>query len=113
MLVLLGCSAASPAPTRPAGARLEIVEGTPATLADGSVVDVKGVGYAHLEDGKNLSTCTLVVRRGGAHAEVVLAREHGGSDPESSGAALGWEFTLEVADPYRRPSRVVVEARKL
>ncbi len=93
--------------------RLELVEGTPITLGDGTVVDIKGVGYAHLADSKNLSTCTLVLRRGSEQAEVSLAREHGGSDPESSGAALGWKFTLEVADPYRRPSRAVVAAQKL
>ena len=92
--------------------QIEIVEGSPVKLADGTLVDVKGVGYAHLADSKNLSTCTLVVQRGGAREEVGLAREHGGSDPESSGSALGWVFTLEMADPYRRPSRVVVEARK-
>ena len=90
--------------------RLELVEGTPTTLADGTVVDIKGIGYAHLADSKNLSSCTLVLRRGAEHAEVPLAREHGGSDPESTGGALGWDFTLEVADPYRRPSRAVILA---
>ena len=90
--------------------RLELVEGTPQTLTDGTVVDIKGVGYLHLADSKNLSTCTLVLRRGTDRAELPLAREHGGSDPESSGDALGWEFTLEVADPYRQPSRAVIVA---
>ena len=113
MFFLLGCATAPPPAAPRPGIRLEIVEGTPTTLSDGTIVDVKGVGYAHLEDSKNLSTCTLLVRRGGEQAEVPLAREHGGSDPESSGAALGWKFTLEVADPYRRPSRVVILAREL
>jgi len=90
--------------------RLELTEGTPFTLSDGTVVDIKGIGYMHLADSKNLSTCTLVLRRGTEHAELPLAREHGGGDPESSGDALGWEFTLEVADPYRRPSRAVILA---
>jgi hypothetical protein len=99
---------------RPAGAvRLELVEGTPTTLDDGTVVDVKGVGYMHLSESNNLSSCTLVLRRGGAPVELPLAREHGGSDPESSGDALGWVFKLEVADPYRKPARVVVEVKKL
>ena len=109
---LLACGATAPPPTTTPGVRLEIVEGTPVTLADGTTVAVRGVGYAHLEDSKNLSTCTLVVERGGAREEVALAREHGGSDPESSGSALGWTFALELADPYRKPSRVVVNARK-
>ena len=90
--------------------RLELVEGTPVTLEDGTVVEIKGVGYAHMSDSKNLSSCTVVLRRGSDIAEVPLAREHGGSDPESSGTALGWELTLEVADPYRRPSRAVILA---
>jgi len=94
--------------------RLELVEGTPTTLPDGIVVEVKGVGYMHLADSKNLSSCTLVLRRGAEQqTELPLAREHGGSDPESSGDALGWRFTLEVADPYHRPSRATVEAEKL
>ena len=90
--------------------RLELVEGTPQTLTDGTVVAVKGIGYMHLAESKNLSSCTLVVRRGEAVTEVPLAREHGGDDPESSGSALGWDFTLEVADPYRKPSRAVIVA---
>lgn len=94
----------------PSTQRLELTEGTPLTLADGTVVDIKGVGYLHLADSKNLSTCTVVLRRRTEHAEVPLAREHGGSDPESSGGALGWELTLEVADPYHRPSRAVILA---
>ena len=90
--------------------RLELVEGTPTTLTDGTVVDIKGVGYAHMSDSKNLSSCTLVLRRGTEAMELPLAREHGGSDPESSGGALGWEFTLEVANPYSRPSSAVILA---
>jgi len=111
---LLGCGAATP-PSAPSTAtiRLELVEGTSQTLQDGTVVDVKGVGYAHLPDDKNLSSCTLVLRRGNEHTELPLAREHGGADPESSAPALGWEFSLEVSDPYRRPARAVVDARKL
>lgn len=90
--------------------RLELVEGTPTTLSDGTVADVRGIGYLHLPDGKNLSTCTVVLSRGGERAEVPLAREHGGPDPESSGGALGWQLTLELADPYRRPPRAVIVA---
>ncbi len=93
--------------------RLELVEGTPQTLADGTTVAVKGIGYAHMSDDKNLSSCTLVLERGGEHAELPLAREHGGADPESAAPALGWSFTLEVADPYHRPARVTVNTRKL
>jgi hypothetical protein len=111
LIVVFGCAASAPAAERPAAnQRLELVEGTPTTLDDGTVVEIKGVGYAHLDDSKNLSSCTLVLRRGSAAAEVPLAREHGGSDPESSGSALGWQFTLEVADPYRRPARAVILA---
>ena len=111
---LIACGAAGPAPgAAPAGAKLEIVEGKPATLSDGTVVAVADVTYAHLEDSKNLSLCKLVVRRDGKTVELPLAREHGGSDPASAGSALGWEFTLEVADPYSKPSRVITRIRKL
>ena len=112
-LFMLGCGAATPPPAAPAAARLELVEGTPQTLSDGTVVNIKGIGYLHMSDSKNLSSATLVLSRGAEHVELPLAREHGGSDPESSAPALGWSFTLEVADPYHRPSRAVVEARKL
>jgi hypothetical protein len=113
-IFVLACGG-TPAPvTRPTTQqRLELVEGTPTTLPDGLVVEVKGVGYMHLADSKNLSSCTLVLRRGTEQSELPLAREHGGSDPESSGDALGWRFTLEVADPYHRPSRATVAAEKL
>lgn len=106
------CGGATATATAPAahGERLEIVEGTPVTLADGTVVEVKRIGYMHVEDDRDLSRCILVLHRGSAHAELPLAREHGGRDPESSGGALGWEFSLEVADPYRRPPRVVILA---
>jgi hypothetical protein len=114
LLVVLGCSAAAPPPAPAArGARLELVEGTPATLADGTVVDVSGVAYTYSDDSRHQSSCTLVVTRDGQRVVVPLAREHGGSDPESSGRAHGWVFTLEVADPYRRPRRVVTRVRKL
>jgi hypothetical protein len=110
-IVLLGCATTPATPERPVSSqRLELVEGTPTTLTDGTVVDIKGVGYAHMDDSKNLSSCTLVLRRGSEAVELPLAREHGGSDPESSGSALGWQFTLEVADPYTRPSRAVILA---
>ena len=102
------------APARPPdGPQVEIVEGTPTTLADHTRLEVTHVGYAHLVESKNLSTCTLIVERDGRRVELPLAREHGGSDPESSGSALGWRFTLEMADPYSRPSRVFVRVRKL
>ena len=110
-MLLVACATTSPAPERPMSSqRLELTEGTPTTLADGTVVDIKGVGYLHLADSKNLSSCTLVLSRGTEHAELPLAREHGGSDPESSGGALGWELTLEVADPYHHPPRAVILA---
>src|SRR5215207_8855495 len=111
LMILVSCATANSPVKRPADAqRLELVEGTPTTLGDGTVVEIKGILYAHMADGKNLSSCMLVLRRGSEHAELPLAREHGGSDPESSGSALGWDLTLEVADPYRRPSRAVILA---
>lgn len=111
LIVVLGCAASTPAPEQTMSSqRLELVEGTPTTLTDGTVVEIKGVGYAHMSDSKNLSSCTLVLRRGSEVTELPLAREHGGSDPESSGTALGWQFTLEVANPYSRPSRAVILA---
>ena len=111
LVFLLACGGAGPPPAHAVNTQhLELVEGTPIALADGTVIEIKGVGYAHLDDSKNLSSCTLVLHRGSEHADLPLAREHGGSDPESSGSALGWEFTLEVADPYRRPSRAVILA---
>jgi hypothetical protein len=113
LIWLFACATTStpePQMPPPQQQRLELTEGTPMTLADGTVLEIRGVGYMHLADSKNLSSCTAVLRRGTEHAEVPLAREHGGSDPESSGGALGWELTLEVADPYHRPSRAVILA---
>lgn len=94
--------------------RLEIVEGSPVTLADGIVVHVEHVGYAHLTGSRNLSNCTLFVVRDGERAELALVREHGAQHAKNPpGDAHGWRFTLEMADPYQQPARVVVEAEKL
>ncbi len=132
VLVLVGCGA-KPTPVEPlaghAGSdassvpvtavapeptQLELVEGTPATLPDGTLVDVKHVMYAHLADSKNLSNCTLVLTNHGETKEVGLVREHG-SNPDKAppGDGLGWRFTLVMADPYQRPSRAIVQAQKI
>jgi hypothetical protein len=110
-----GCGASGPAaPAIPlVGERIEVAEGTPVRLGDGTTLAVDDVAYAHGPDSRDLSSCTMIVRRGKDLGQIVLAREHGGSDPESSTTALGWKITLEVADPYRRPPRIVVVVRKL
>lgn len=94
--------------------RLELVEGTPSDLPDGTTVDVKHVGYMHLADSKNVSHATLVVARHGTSLDVGLANAHG-SDVNKGVTkdALGWQFTLEMADPYQQPSRAIVHAKKL
>ncbi len=94
--------------------RLELVEGTPTSLPDGTTVDVKHVGYMHLADSKNISNATLVVARDGSSVDVGLANAHG-SDVNKAVTkdALGWRFTLEMANPYQKPSRAIVEATKL
>lgn len=95
---------------QPQQQRLEVTEGTPVTLADGTVLAIEDVGYLHTGDAKNVSLCKVILRRGSELAEVPLAREHGGSDPESSGGALGWELQLEMSNPYQRPARAVILA---
>ena len=98
----------------PVPIKLELVEGTPSTLPDGTTVGVKNVGYAHLSDSKNLSNCTLIVTRDGQTEEVGLAYEHGGTvNKARTKDSLGWRFTLEMADPYHQPSTAIVEATKL
>jgi hypothetical protein len=97
----------------PSTIHLELVEGVASTLPDGTTVNVKDVGYAHLADSQNLSNATLVVSRDGQTVEVGLANAHGGSiNKAMTKEALGWEFALEIASPYQQPSRAVVEARK-
>lgn len=97
----------------PSVIQLELVEGTAATLPDGTVVNVKGIMYAHLPGSRNLSRVDLVVTRAGQTVQIGLAREHGGSasNEDATETALGWEFTIERADPYHRPSRATVHAR--
>lgn len=104
----------APATPEPPATRVELVEGTPTTLDDGTVINVKTVMYAHMNDSRNLSSCTLVLARGAAATELSLTRLHGGATPDApAGDALGWRFTLDMADPYQQPSRAVVEARRL
>lgn len=93
---------------------LQLVKGNPVTLPDGTVVNVKGVMYAHLPGSRNLSRVDLVVTRDGQTSEIGLAREHGGSasNDDATDVALGWEFTIERADAYQQPSRATVHARR-
>ena len=94
--------------------KLDLVEGTPTTLPDGTIVNVKGVLYAHLSGSKNLSRCSLMLTRGSEHVEIGLERLHG--DPTtkvSSSDGLGWRFTLVAADPYQRPSHATLDVQKL
>lgn len=103
-----------PKPKAPASIRLELVEGTPADLPDGTSVDVKNVGYMHLADSKNVSMATVIVTRADQTVELGLARAHGAEANKAvTKDALGWRFTLEMADPYQRPSQAIVEATKL
>jgi hypothetical protein len=107
-VVMDASTVASTAPVR-----LELVEGTPATLPDGTTVQVRGVMYAHLSQSKNLSSCMLALARNGQTAEVSLRRLHGDPAVKATAAtALGWSFTLEMADPYQQPSRAIVEASR-
>jgi hypothetical protein len=105
-------SAGSSAPVAPVAAiNLELVEGTPQTLPDGTVVSVKNVMYAHMGESRNLSRCTLVLARGAETKDLELAREHpSAAEPVD---ALGWRFALDMADAYQQPSRAIVNATKL
>jgi hypothetical protein len=95
--------------------KLEITEGTPSTLPDGTTIHVNHVMYAHMTDGQNVSAVNLIVERDGQRVELGLNRHHSGSaaDAARTGRALGWELVLEMADPYQQPSRATVIARKL
>jgi hypothetical protein len=93
---------------------LTVVEGTPSQLPDGTVVNVRGVMYAHMTDSRNLSSCSVTVTRGSEQAEFGLSREHGGPQPKAPPHdALGWRFTLTMADPYHQPSTTILVAEKL
>lgn len=94
--------------------KLVLVEGAPFTLSDGTVVTAKGIIYTHESGSRNSSLCSLVLTRGSEKAEIGLVREHGDPNAQVSSAdALGWRFTLEMADPYQQPSRATVNAQKL
>jgi hypothetical protein len=109
LLVVTSSSVRAAPPAAKGPTRLTLVEGKPVSF-EGLKIDIKGVGYAHLAGSRNFSTCTLVIVSGdGKTTEVPLAREDGeGARPPRSATALGWRFTLELADPYRRPSSAVV-----
>jgi len=69
----------------------------------------------HLADSKNMSNATLGITRADQTVELGLARLHGGDDVNKAMTkdALGWRFTLEMADPYQRPAQAIVEATRL
>ena len=54
-------SGSAPVVTPSAPKQLKLVEGTPQTLEDGTVVSVSKVLYAHMKDDKNLSMATFTV----------------------------------------------------
>ena len=91
---------------------LVLVSGTPTSLADGTVIDVKNISYAHAPGGRNLSLATLILRREGRTLELTLGREHGGAADARSEDGLGWQFVLVAADPYHTPASASVIARK-
>jgi len=129
LLLLIACGT-STAPTEPPGTRgsatappppvevkpveLTVVEGTPSQLPDGTVVNVRGVMYAHLAGSQNESSCSVTVTRGSEQAEFGLSRQTGGPEPKAPPHdALGWRFTLTMADPYHQPSTTIIVAEKL
>jgi hypothetical protein len=89
--------------------QLTLVEGTPQTLDDGTVLRVSKVLYAHLKDDKNLSMATITVDKGGVSKELVLERV----DKPTSGDVAGWRITLEAADPYHQPSSATILVQRV
>lgn len=110
LLALCASCATGPTVITNSTLELHLIEGTPSSLPDGTTVEVKDPMYAHLGGGRNLSRATLLVTRDGQTTTLSLENPHG---PQvETGDALGWTFTLMMADPYQRPSRATVEARK-
>jgi hypothetical protein len=130
-LVLAGCWTSSPPPPSPgvpfsplhtkktsmpvadeAPLELIVTEGTPEMLPDGTTVNARGILYAHLTNGGNLSAATLTFVLDTSSAEVSLSRR--GDEPEADRwkPALGWEVRLEFADPYHQPSTASITVRR-
>lgn len=114
VVITSACGAAATAPTPAHDQAVVLDEGTPVALDADTTLTATNIRYERGPDGsRDLSTCTLVVRHLSDRAQLDMAREHGGSDPESSSDALGWRLTLKVADPFHRPPRATVAVRKL
>jgi hypothetical protein len=81
--------------------RIEIVEGAPVKLSDGTTLDVRALSYAHLIDGDNLSECVAIASRDGRVEEVRLKRYHS-TEPEFV-ETLGWRVALDAVAAYHQP----------
>jgi hypothetical protein len=91
---------------------LIVTEGTPSLLPDGTTVDVRGVMYAHLTNGGNLSAATLTFALGTDVAEASLSRRGDEAEADRWKPALAWEVRLEYADPYHQPSTASITVRR-
>jgi len=91
---------------------LTVTEGTPSTLPDGVTIDVRGLLYAHRANSQNLTPPPPPDLRGAERVEVPLSRSGDEAEADRWSPALGWEFRLEYADPYRSPSTVSITVRR-
>ena len=90
---------------------VNITSGSPVDLGGGVTVDVKDVGYMHIEGSANVSHATLILKKGAETKVLPMGRNHGeGSTAPHSAEAFGWTFILEHANPYQQPSSVQVMA---
>jgi hypothetical protein len=102
-----GSGSATVTPSAPK--QLTLVEGTPQTLEDGTILRVSKVLYAHAKDDKNISMATFTVESGGKSTEVVIERV----DAPASGDAGPWRITLESVDPYHQPSSATITVQRV
>ena len=91
---------------------LIVTEGTPAVLSDGVTIEARGILYAHLTNGGNLSAATPTFVLDTRVAEVSLSRRGDEAEADRWKPALGWEVRLEYADPYHSPSTAGITVRR-
>src|SRR4029079_17487005 len=87
----------SPPPATPR--KVELTEGKPVDLGDGTTLRLQSVLYAHLSNSRNQSLLTMEVTRGGKQEQVTLDRlDPVGAEGPKYHPVMGHRMAIDYVD---------------
>ena len=97
----------SPPPATPR--KVELTEGKPVDLGDGTTLLLKSVLYAHLSNSRNRSMLTMEVTRDGKQEQVTLDRlDPVGAEGPKYRPVMGHHMAIDYVDAYHQVSTAAV-----